>query len=224
VTPPPLKDRLPHRAPAWVADGATFHLRIRCATTQLARASLITPPLARALLDSAHFYHSRRRWCCFLFVLMPDHLHALIAFPQAEAMSTVVHDWKSWHKRTRDVEWQDGYFDHRIRNDVQFELKANYLRQNPVVKNLCARASDWPWFCERHASEVGGHVPVPALISHAPELGEGAACPEQRKPGPVPPLPRPLPEVGGHVPVPAFVPASSLDHSHAGAGTRPPTS
>ena len=79
---------------------------------------------------------------------MPDHLHALLAFPTAEAMSGVVGDWKRFHANTHHVAWQDGYFDHRIRGEKEFELKANYIRQNPVVKGLCARAEDWPWVWE----------------------------------------------------------------------------
>ena len=159
--PSPFKDRLHHRVPAWVPAGSTYHIRVRCDVAQLTRASLITPPLAPALLESARFYHARRRWCCFLFLLMPDHLHALIAFPRQEAMSAVLHDWKSWHKRTHGVEWQDGYFDHRIRDDHEFELKADYIRQNPVVKNLCARADDWHWFCEPLREEMARRVPPP---------------------------------------------------------------
>ena len=161
--PQPHKDRLHHRVPEWVPAGSTYHIRIRCAPTQLGRASLttstlttsslITPPLAPALLESARFYHARRRWCCFLFLLMPDHLHALIAFPRQEAMSAALHDWKSWHKRTHGIEWQDGYFDHRLRDDHEFELKADYIRQNPVVKNLSPRAEAWPWFCEPARSD-----------------------------------------------------------------------
>ncbi|MBI5766666.1 MAG: transposase [Verrucomicrobia bacterium] len=160
---PTFKDRLHHRVPDWVPDGAIFHIRVRCALEQLARANLIAPSLGHPLLDSARFYHARRRWCCFLFLLMPDHWHAVIAFPASEEMSAVMHDWKAWHKRTHRIEWQDGYFDHRIRNDHEFELKANYIRRNPVVKGLCVRAEDWPWICEPLAEEVGGRVPAPAL-------------------------------------------------------------
>jgi len=79
---------------------------------------------------------------------MPDHLHMLAMFPHEEGMSRVLHDWKHWLTRQHAVSWQDGFFDHRIRSDREFELKAHYVRQNPVVKRLCARAEDWPWFCE----------------------------------------------------------------------------
>ncbi len=161
--PPPFKDRLHHRVPRWVPDGETFHIRIRCAPEQTADASLITTSLAQPLLDSACFYHAKHRWCCFLFLLMPDHLHALIAFPPHETMSAVIHDWKAWHKRTHGIAWQDGYFDHRLRDDREFELKAHYIRQNPVVKGLCSRAEDWPWVREPLIEEVGGRVPAPAF-------------------------------------------------------------
>ena len=60
-------------------------------------------------------------------------------------MSRVVGDWKKYQALNHHVRWQDGYFDHRIRDNREFELKANYVRQNPVVKGLCARPEDWPW-------------------------------------------------------------------------------
>lgn len=65
-------------------------------------------------------------------------------------MSRVIGEWKHYHTTHHKITWQDGYFDHRIRNDSEFELKADYIRQNPVVKSLCRTAADWPWF---YASE-----------------------------------------------------------------------
>ncbi len=161
--PPAFKDRLHHRVPDWVPDGEIFHLRIRCAREQISHTSLITPSLAQPLLDSARNYHTRGRWCCFLFLLMPDHLHALIALPPSESMSNVVRAWKSWHTRTHHLAWQGGYFDHRLRAGHEFELKAHYIRQNPVVKGLCPRTEDWPWQCEPHTEQAGGRVPAPAF-------------------------------------------------------------
>ena len=143
-----FKDRLHHRLPSSVPEGAAFHIRIRCQPSQLTREPLIAPSLGRALLGSARHYHLQHRRCCFIFLLMPDHLHMLAMFPREEGMSRVVHDWKRWQTRQHAVNWQDGYFDHRIRGDREFGLKVHYVRQNPVVKELCARAEDWPWFCE----------------------------------------------------------------------------
>jgi hypothetical protein len=50
--------------------------------------------------------------------------------------------------------WQEGYFDHRLRDDErgeQLSAKINYIRQNPVVTGLCSDAADWPWVIERSA-------------------------------------------------------------------------
>jgi putative transposase len=85
---------------------------------------------------------------------MPDHLHALLSFSTDEAMSGVIGDWKHFHARKYGIIWQEGYFDHRLRDDErgeQLSVKVNYIRQNPVVAGLCAKAEDWLWFIERSA-------------------------------------------------------------------------
>jgi len=79
---------------------------------------------------------------------MPDHLHALLIFPFEPGMSPTIRQWKSWHARSKGVQWQDGYFDHRIRNDGELDVKAAYIRLNPVVKELCVAPDRWPWKLE----------------------------------------------------------------------------
>ena len=56
-------------------------------------------------------------------------------------MSSVISDWKRFHARNNGVVWQEGYFDHRLRDDErgeQLEMKVDYIRQNPVAAGLCA--------------------------------------------------------------------------------------
>jgi hypothetical protein len=46
------------------------------------------------------------------------------------------------------VIWQKGYFDHRLRDDErgqQLSIKMDYIRKNPVIAGLCAKADDWRW-------------------------------------------------------------------------------
>lgn len=152
----PAKLKLQHHTPAWVRAGGLFHIRIRCDRLQSCRVPLTDPILGLALLKSVDFYHDSRRWWCHLFLLMPDHLHALIAFPPSEGMSRVVGEWKHYHASQNRVAWQHGYFDHRIRNDHELELKARYIRENPVVRNLCACAGDWPWVYTPDRDAQGG--------------------------------------------------------------------
>jgi putative transposase len=139
--------RLHHATPAWVGAGAIFHIRIRIAHGSVP--PLVEPAVANALLASAEFYHSTGRWFSRLFLLMPDHLHALIAFPRDSDMRFVVGRWKAWHTRNTGVLWQDNFFDHRIRNQRELHLKAEYIRQNPVVKGLCRSPGEWPWLMSR---------------------------------------------------------------------------
>jgi len=108
---------------------------------------LVDASLAQVLLKSAQFYDSKRRWHINLFVLMPDHLHALLSFPRDESMSGVIGDWKRFHAYKNGVMWQEGYFDRRLREDErgeQLSAKMNYIRENPVAAGLCAQAKDWP--------------------------------------------------------------------------------
>ncbi|MSU48114.1 MAG: hypothetical protein EXS37_03330 [Opitutus sp.] len=143
-SPPKLK--LHHHPPGWVREGETFHIRVRIDRAQTIQ--LTDATLARSLLDSVRFHHERDRWHCHLFLLMPDHLHALLVFPPPSAMSRIVGEWKKYHNRHNQLLWQEGYFDHRIRDTREFEEKAAYIRRNPVVKDLCAHPEDWPWFID----------------------------------------------------------------------------
>jgi putative transposase len=105
-------------------------------------------------LDSAKFYEARARWHITLFLLMPDHLHALLSFARDQSMSDVIGAWKRFHARTNHVLWQEGYFDHRLRADergTQLLAKMNYVRQNPVAAGLCAKAEAWPWVIDPFA-------------------------------------------------------------------------
>ncbi len=108
-------------------------------------AMLCHPANAKALLASAEYYHEKTTWFCYLLLIMPDHLHALISFPRDADMRLVVGRWKAWQTRTLGIIWQDNFFDHRIRNARELQLKADYIRQNPVVKGLCHQTGDWPW-------------------------------------------------------------------------------
>jgi hypothetical protein len=141
--------RLGHKTPAWVPSSALFHVRIRVGEWQMM--PLTEGELSRKLLASAARYHDLERWWCVLFLLMPDHLHALIRFLPEPGMSRVVRDWKRGATRFHGVCWQDNYFDHRVRNAREGLEKWHYIRRNPVVKGLCAQEDDWPhvWMTPR---------------------------------------------------------------------------
>ncbi len=123
--------------------GAVFHIRIRADRDDTE--PLCSAARGPALLDSVLSYADRRMWWPTLVLLMPDHLHALLSFPQDAQMSRVVGAWKGWNARTLAIRWQTGFFDHRVRNEESLAEKAEYILNNPVVKGLCARPEEWPW-------------------------------------------------------------------------------
>jgi len=125
-----------------VPTDAVFHIRIRIAPGSRL---LTEPTTAGALLDSVRFYSERRRWHFAIFLFMPDHCHALLAFPADVRMTRVVGDWKHWHATHTGLQWQENFFDHRLRAEAEWEAKFRYIRNNPVVKGLCERPGDWPW-------------------------------------------------------------------------------
>ena len=149
--PDQFHGKLYHKTPPWVDDGAIFHIRIR---VDAANALPLTEPcLAQRLLDSVRFYESRARWYPHLFLLMPDHLHALLGFDlRADSVAHIIGDWKGFHKRQNGVRWQENFFDHRIRDRAEFDEKASYIRMNPVRKRLCDATENWPFVVDRTAT------------------------------------------------------------------------
>jgi REP-associated tyrosine transposase len=139
--------KLHHEVPSWVEAGSLFHIRVSL-DSSVAQPSLIEPQIAWPLLDSAQLYEERLRWQVGIFLLMPTHLHAILSFPADQQMRGIISDWKRFHSRKTGIFWQEGFFDHRLRDDEkgeQLSLKMAYIRQNPVVLRLCDRAEDWPW-------------------------------------------------------------------------------
>ena len=140
---PAFPQRLHHAVPAWVSAGSFFHVRLRVAPINFH--PLTQPEIAWTLLDSVRHYHVHFRWHCRLFLVMPDHAHALLAFPLKSRMSRVIGDWKHYAAHRLGIRWQTNYFDHRIRSDPSLAEKHTYILHNPVAKGLCAREADWPW-------------------------------------------------------------------------------
>ena len=136
--------KLHHEVPHWVdSREALFHIRIRSL-----HPVLIQDERARALLESCLFYAKEGRWFCELMLIMPDHLHALIHFPEESSsdMSRIIGEWKRYQTKQLGLQWQENHFDHRLRKEERASETADYIRRNPVVLDLCEMVDDWPWW------------------------------------------------------------------------------
>jgi REP element-mobilizing transposase RayT len=86
------------------------------------------------------------------YVIMPDHAHLFVAFPATGITLS------QWIKSLRSVlgkellrlgfqkpHWQEGFFDHLLRNSESYAEKWEYVRMNPVRAGLCRKPEDWPF-------------------------------------------------------------------------------
>ena len=139
----PIRKRLPHEIPEWVAEGSFFFITINCLPQN--ENQLCQPGIGEAVLAAAVYYHQHLLWHCRLLLLMPDHLHGIIAFPAEPGMKTTVSSWKKYIARIHKICWQRDFFDHRLRDHHQEREKIDYIGKNPIRKGLCERAEDWRW-------------------------------------------------------------------------------
>ncbi len=146
----PEREHLHHDTPDWVKAGSPFFLTL-CCTPRRENQLTASPQISSALLDSVAHYHANGTWWVHLFLLMPDHAHALLAVAPSKNLSTTIRAWKSWQSKTHNIRWQSGFFDHRLRSDESLEEKAHYIRQNPVRAGLVTNVADWPhvWYPTR---------------------------------------------------------------------------
>jgi len=89
----PVREKLPHTIPQWVAEGSWFFITINCVPpgkNQFCRAET-----GDAVLAAMKFNHERFVWHCRLCLLMPDHLNAILAFPREPGMQTRVKNGRS---------------------------------------------------------------------------------------------------------------------------------
>jgi REP element-mobilizing transposase RayT len=145
----------------WVDPQASaYFITINCqkrATNQLALAEIAKP-----LLDSVRFRNERFVWFAHIFLIMPDHVHALLSFPSCGPLSPgrdgrlgeaspphtiqqTISLWKRWTALQLKVQWQRDFFEHRLRSEENWRQKADYIWDNPVRKGLVKNAQDWPY-------------------------------------------------------------------------------
>ena len=82
-------------------------------------------------------------------LLMPDHVHGVMAFGRDRSIKQIVSSWKGFLAKTCGIAWQRDFFEHRLRNDENEVAKVHYVRMNPVRAGLVARPEDWPYVWPR---------------------------------------------------------------------------
>jgi putative transposase len=123
---------------------------------------------------------------------MPDHLHCLWTLPEGGAdfsgrwsriKCRVSIDcgeeykkeaWLSASKlkHRESTLWQRRYWEHRIRDQNDFDRHINYIHYNPVKHGLCERPDLWPYsILHRYIKE--GLYPLNGTVGDSYSCGEG---------------------------------------------------
>jgi putative transposase len=125
-------------------------------------------------------------------VLLPDHLHCIWTLPVAENdystrwsrikrnvswdCRAVFHDdgllTPSARKRREVGIWQRRFWEHRIRNDADFERHVDYIHYNPVRHGYAAHASEWPYSTFRQYVQRGLYAPDWGGVPESGAIGE----------------------------------------------------
>jgi len=106
------------------------------------RCLLRRPELATIVADSL-LYFDGDRYRMGDFVVMPNHVHLLVAFPTEGAMREQCDSWLHYtaFRINRAINekgkfWQQEPFDHLVRNPEQYEYLRTYIADNPQKAGL----------------------------------------------------------------------------------------
>jgi len=115
--------------------------------------------------------------CCG-FVVMPDHVHAILWFTETARLGRFMQTWKSrasrqlkrflrgqmreYAKSTERKQpfWQPKYYAINLYTQKKAKEKLDYIHLNPVRGGLVRQACDWRWSSARYY-EQGRSVGVP---------------------------------------------------------------
>jgi|SRR5580658_3451862 REP element-mobilizing transposase RayT len=110
------------------------------------------PEIAAVVVAALHAGEIRfGRYRLHLFVVMPNHVHALMT-PHVVATKWLgplkgftAHEANAILGQHGRHFWQDESYDHLVRSECEFDRIRSYIEQNPVKAGLAAAPEEFPW-------------------------------------------------------------------------------
>ena len=106
---------------------------------------LLKDQQARDALEDVMMLSDGQRYDIYAFVIMPNHVHVLMAPMAGNAVQDIVRAWKSASSHRinkllnrKGTVWERDSFDHMVRNAEDFNAKLQYIADNPRGMSL-----DW---------------------------------------------------------------------------------
>ena len=95
-------------------------------------------------------YRNQGAYALREFVVMPNHLHLLLTPSGETSLEKAIQLIKGGSSyqihRIRESKfkiWNSGFHEATVRNSVDFEIRREYIRMNPVKSQLVQRPEDW---------------------------------------------------------------------------------
>ena len=112
----------------------------------------LSKPEIAGLIAEALKHFNGQRYELRAWVVMPNHVHAVVWPIPGHTVSEILHSWKSFTSkaankllcRTGEF-WQKESFDHWIRDDAEHARLVAYVENNPVKACLGKSAQAWKW-------------------------------------------------------------------------------
>lgn len=131
------------------------------------RAWLKNPAVA-SVIENALLRFDGRRYNLHSWVVMPNHVHVLLAPAAGYGIPGIVHSLKSFtaKKANRALErrgrfWQMDYYDRYIRNEDHYHRTVEYIEMNPVKAGLCGMKEEWEFSSAAKLYQCGRDARAP---------------------------------------------------------------
>lgn len=113
----------------------------------------LSKPEIADLVAGALNHFDGQRYELRAWVVMPNHVHAVVWPLSGHTLSDLLHSWKSYTSsqannllhRTGHEFWQTESFDHWIRDDEEHARLVAYVENNPVKAGFCKSPQAWKW-------------------------------------------------------------------------------
>jgi len=140
---------------------------------------LCLPPIPSALRRALENVRVTRPFHIDAWVLMPDHMHCIWTLPDGDVdystrwslIKNSVSRFAGLPERSatttsvsrikhRDAAiWQRRFYEHQIRDELDFERHVDYVHFNPVRHGHAASAADWPYSTFHRYVREGMYAP-----------------------------------------------------------------
>ena len=123
-------------------------------------------PVIGEMVSEALMHFDGERYWLHAWVVMPNHVHAVVTPQKSHTLSQILQSWKSFtaHEAQKVAQasrlqipegkafWQRESYDHLVRDEADFARVCEYTARNPVEAGLCRKPEEWPYVGVAQAS------------------------------------------------------------------------